>query len=54
MLYSRQILFNGDYTAFLVMLFNLNYTTILVILLNLKYAIFTSNNYSMEIILRFW
>ena len=43
MLYSRQILFNGDYTAFLVILFNLNYTTILVILLNLKYAIFTSN-----------
>jgi len=43
MLYSRQILFNGDYTAFLVILFNLNYTTILVMLLNLKYAIFTLN-----------
>ena len=43
MLYLRQILFNGDYIAFLVMLFNLNYITILVTLLNLKYAIFTSN-----------
>ena len=43
MLYLRQILFNGDYIAFLVILFNLNYITILVTLLNLKYAIFTSN-----------
>ena len=43
MLYSRQILFNGDYSAFLVMLSNLNYTTILVILLNLKYVVFTLN-----------
>jgi len=43
MLYLRQILFNEDYIAFLVILFNLNYITILVTLLNLKYAIFTSN-----------
>ena len=43
MLYLGQILFNGDYIAFLLMLFNLNYITILVTLLNLKYAIFTSN-----------
>ena len=34
MLYLRQILFNGDHIAFLVILFNLNYTTTLVILLN--------------------
>ena len=52
MLYSRQILFNEDYTAFLVILFNLNYTTILVILLNLKICYIHVKYYSMEIILR--
>ena len=53
MLYLRQILFNGDYIAFLVILFNLNYTTILVILLNKKYVIFAPSILFNLIIVRF-